>query len=234
MIKLTFITVCLSIFMMSCEDKSKSISHDDSLKIQIKKDSSKIEIADLPIAIDSTDYLIHPVGYISEYNSRFSSYSSKSGSTSYAVSRYNNFSISGKLSNIKFQHLNSEKTSTLTDEIIEITAVHFLEDIRQQTGLQFLVYTIRDADTNKDGKLNSNDVETLYISAINGKNLQKLTPNLAQIVDWKIVTPLNRLYFKSISDTNKNGEFDKKDNVNYQYINLEDDGLKVITYNPLD
>ena len=56
---------------------------------------------------------------------------------------------------------------------------------------------------------------------------------MAQIVDWKIVTQLNRLYFKSISDTNKNGEFDKKDKVNYQYVNLEDETLKVMTYNPM-
>ena len=231
--KSTISLLLLAVFMLNCEEKSQTINHDETVTTEIKKDSSKIEIADLPIIIDSTDYLIHPVGYITDYNSKFSSYSGNRGYTSYSVSNHNKFSISGEFSAIKFQHLKSEKLTALTDKIIEITSINFLEDIRQQTGLQFLVYTIRDADTNKDGKLNSNDVETLYISTINGKSLKKLTPNLAQIVDWKIVTQLNRLYFKSISDTNKNGEFDKKDKVNYQYVNLEDETLKVMTYNPM-
>lgn len=232
--KRALITFCLILCIMSCEEKSQTISHDASITTKIKKDSSKMEIADLPILIDSTDYLIHPIGYITEYNkSRFSSYSKGSGRTSYSVSHHNNFSISGEFSAIKFQHLNSEKLTTLTDEIMEITSIRFLENVRAKTGLQFLVYTIRDADTNKDSKLNFNDVETLYISTIEGKNLKKLTPELAQIVDWNVIPQLNRLYFKSISDTNKNGEFDKKDKVNYQYVNLEDDALKVISYHPL-
>jgi len=232
--KTTLITMCLALLMINCEDKSKKISHDETVEIQIKIDTSKIKIADLPIAIDSTDYLIHPIGYISEYKSRSSSYSKSSNYTSYSVSQYKNFSIKGEFSNIKFQHTNSEKLTALTDKIVEITSINFLEDIRKQTGLEFLVYKIRDEDTNKDSKIDFNDVITLYISTIDGKNLKKLTPELAQIVDWKIISKLNRLYFKSISDTNKNGEFDRKDKVNYQYVNLEDETLKIITYNPLN
>lgn len=227
------LTLCLALFMINCKDKPRAISHDENTKTEIKKDSSKIEIADLPIVIDSTDYLIHPIGYITEYNSRYSSYSKGSNHTSYSVSRYNNFAIKGEFSNIKFQHFNSEKLISLTDDIVEITSVNFLEEVRKQTGLKFLVYTIRDGDTNKDAKIDSNDVETLYISTINGKNLKKLTPALAQIVDWKVVTQLNRLYFKSISDTNKNGEFDKQDKVNYQYLDLENESLKIINYQPI-
>ena len=231
--KSTFLILCLVLFIMSCDEKPQTISHDDSITTEIKKDSSKIEIADLPILIDSTDYLIHPVGHITEYNSKFSNYKKRRDYTSYSVSRYNNFSISGDFSALKFQHINSEQLTTLTDDIIAITSVHFLEDIRQQTGLQFLVYTIRDADTNKDSKLDFNDTETLYISTIDGKNLKKLTPEFAQIVDWKVIPKQNRLYFKSISDTNKTGEFDKNDKVNYQYVNLADESLSVINYNPL-
>ncbi|WP_179348216.1 hypothetical protein [Winogradskyella pacifica] len=231
--KSIFITLCLVLFIMSCDEKPQTISHDDSITTEIKKDSSKIEIADLPILIDSTDYLIHPVGNITDYNSRSSSYKKGRDYTSYSVSRYNNFSISGDFSSLKFQHINSEQLTTLTDDIIEITSVHFLEDIRQQTGLQYLVYTIRDADTNKDAKLDSNDVETLYISHVDGTNLKKLTPNLAQIVDWEVIPKLKRLYFKSISDTNKNGEFYKNDKVNYHYVNLENEDLSIINYNPL-
>ena len=224
--------IAFALTIISCDDKQKAISHDETIKTTVKKDSTKIEIADLPIVIDSTDYLIHPIGYITEYKSRFSSYTSKRGYNAYSISNYNNLSIQGEFTNLKFQHIDSEKLTPLTDNIVEITSVRFLDEIKKQTGLQFLVYTIRDEDSNKDSKINNDDLEALYISTIDGKNLKKLTPNLAKIGYWKVIPELNRLYFKSISDTNKNGEFDKKDKVNYQYVNLEDEDLKVITYKP--
>ncbi|WP_299112365.1 hypothetical protein [uncultured Winogradskyella sp.] len=123
--------------IISCEDKSKPISLDDTIETTVEKDRTKIEIADLPIVIGSTDYLIHPIGYITEYSSRFTSYSGNRSSTYY--SNYNNFSIKGEFSNLKFQQLNSEKMTSLTDKIVEITSVRFLDDIRQQTGLQYMV-----------------------------------------------------------------------------------------------
>jgi hypothetical protein len=36
-----------------------------------------------------------------------------------------------------------------------------------------MVYTIYDVDTNRDGKLDTNDIKSLYLSDINGKNLPK-------------------------------------------------------------
>jgi hypothetical protein len=229
--------VLFAILIISCKKDDKKISHDNTVEIELKKDSTKIEIADLPIIIDSTDYLIHPIGHITEYGSRFSklsSYESGRSYTSYSISHYNKFSLKGEFSNLKFQHKDSDTLNPLTNEIIEITSVTFLEDIRKFSGNTFLVYTIRDEDTNKNMKIDDNDVRTLYISTIDGKNLKRLTPKLDQIVDWKTIPNLNRLYFKSIADTNKNGEFDKMDKVNYQYVNLSDPELKVIKYNPID
>ncbi|NRD20723.1 hypothetical protein HNV08_11745 [Winogradskyella eckloniae] len=224
----------LALTLSNCDERrTNRINHDATIETEVKKDSSQIEIADLPILIDSTDYLIHPIGHITEYKSRFSSYSGKRGYNSFSVSNYNDFSIQGEFSNLKFQHINSEKLTALTDKIVEITSVRFLETIREQTGFQYLIYTIRDTDTNKDSKINSEDIEALYISTIDGKNLKKLTPDLAKIAYWKVIPKLNRLYFKSISDTNKNGEFDKHDHVNYQYINLKSNNLNVIDYKPL-
>jgi hypothetical protein len=36
-----------------------------------------------------------------------------------------------------------------------------------------MVYTIYDVDTNRDGKLDTNDIKSLYLSDINGKILLK-------------------------------------------------------------
>ncbi|MDN3493496.1 hypothetical protein [Winogradskyella bathintestinalis] len=230
--KSTFFMLLLALSMTACNESTRKIGLDGSAEKQVQRDSSKVAIADLPILIDSTDYLIHPIGYITD-NSKYSSYSKKSHQKTYNISRYHNFNITGEFSNLKFQQLNSEKITALTDKIVEITSIRFLENIRIQTGRQYLVYTIRDLDTNNDAKINSKDFESLYISNINGENLKKISPELTQLVDWKIIPQLNRLYFKSIADTNMDGEFDKKDNLNYHFVDLDDNVMNVVSYQPI-
>ncbi len=226
--------LCLIPFIVlsiSCKEHNKKINHKDSIEVELKKDSSEIEIADLPINIDSTDYLIHPIGNIKEYTSR---YSSKSSYASYNVSNQNSYSIGGEFSNIKFQHKDSSKLKPLFDKIVKIKSVHFLYEIKKNTGLEFLVYKVKDIDTNGDLKLNHLDINTLYISKMDGSSLKKLTKHLDQIIDWKTIPELNRLYLKSITDTNKNGDFDKEDKVNYSYVDLTDSELKLIEYHPIN
>jgi hypothetical protein len=41
------------------------------------------------------------------------------------------------------------------------------------------------------------------------------------------------LYYRTVEDTNKNGEFDKKDVVNYYYIDLSKKEWKIIGYEPV-
>ena len=65
--------------------------------------------------------------------------------------------------------------------------------------------------TNQDGKLDYNDINTLFISKINGTDFRKLTETNKELIDWKLIESKNRLYFRTIEDTNKDGEFDKKD-----------------------
>jgi len=95
------------------------------------------------------------------------------------------------------------------------------------------VYTMADKDTNKDEKIDSNDIKTLYISEIGGDKLTKLTLDFQELIDWNLIESQNRLYFRSIEDTNKNGEFDKKDVVHYNYVNLSDKEWKLTNYNPI-
>lgn len=229
--KTTFSLFILTLLLMACEEGTKKINHDDLSKQELKKDSLEIETADLPIIIDSTDYLIHPIGYIKEYSSR---YFSESSQTSYSISNYNSHSIRGEFSNLKFQHKNDSDLKPLFNKVVKISSVNFLHKIKENTGLNYLVYKVRDIDTNGDLKLNYSDVTTLYISNIDGSNLKKLTKDFDQIVDWKTIPELNRLYLKSISDTNKNGDFDKEDRITYAYVDLTNPTLKRIVYNPVN
>ena len=69
------------------------------------------------------------------------------------------------------------------------------------------------------------------MSEISGANFLKLTPNLQELIDWSVVEVNNRLYFRTIEDTNKNGDFDKDDNLHYYFVDLNSD-LTLNEYTP--
>ena len=197
-------------------------------------DTSSIKIADLPIHMEGTKYLIHPVGDVRVYDDFSKVYgSTKTNQVSYAISNYNRFEITGYFENLKFQHIDSTNVKALTDEKIQIQTVTYLDRIAANTKRQFLVYSVVDKDTNKDNKIDQKDIKSLYISTIDGSNFTKLTEDYLEFIDWNIIEAQNRLYFRCIEDINKNGAFDKNDKVHYHYVNLLDAEWKVEAYMPI-
>ena len=108
--------------------------------------------------------------------------------------------------------------------------MEFLNEIFKKNGEQFLVYRVLDKDTNQDKELNYSDISTLYISNIDGTKFTKLTAEFHELIDWKIIPIKNRLYFRSVEDSNKNGIFDKEDKISYQFIDLSDKEWRVKKY----
>lgn len=197
-------------------------------------DTTSIKIADLPIHMEGTNYLIHPVGDVRVYDDFSKVYgSTKTNQVSYAISNYNRFEITGYFENLKFQHIDSVNVKPLTDEKIQIQTVTYLDRIAANTKKQILVYSVVDKDTNKDNKIDQNDIKSLYISAIDGSNFTKLTEDYLEFIDWNIIEAQNRLYFRCIEDINKNGAFDKNDKVHYHFVNLLDVEWKVEAYMPI-
>ena len=233
-----YILLVFAVSLVSCKkeatpkviyDEAKS-SNTNATKI----DTSSIKIADLPILMEGTNYLIHPVGDIRVYDDFSKVYgSSKTSQGSYAISNYNRFEITGYFDNLKFQHIDSTNVVALTDKKIQIQTVTFLNTIAEKSKAKILVYTLVDADTNKDGKVDQNDIKSLYISNVNGTSFIKLSVDLQELVDWNIIEAQNRLYFRCIEDINKNGAFDKKDKVHYHFVNLLADEWKVEEYMPI-
>ncbi|MDP5229698.1 MAG: hypothetical protein NWQ38_04840 [Cellulophaga sp.] len=229
-------TVIILLILAACTDKKKpKVLYDDNgEKVATSKDSAKILMADLPIYIDSTEFLVHPIGELRLYE-KDKLYSGRSSwsSNSFYISDYNNYTFTGALHNLQFEKLGSNKLVALTQENIRIESAQFLHELYKTTGKQLFIYKIIDADTNADGILDYTDIKSLYVSRIDGSGFKKLNTNGHELIDFKIMNNIHRLYFRTISDKNKDGVFDEKDSLQYHYLNLIDDDLKVTTYFPV-
>lgn len=230
-----------SLFFVSCkEDVQKpKVIYDEAAsgKGRSKKiDSTEIKVADLPVHMEGTKYLIHPVGDIRVYDDSNRSYgtSRTNGNVSYAISNYNRFEITGYFENLKFQHIDSTALRSLTDKKVQIQTATYLNTIADRYKKNILLYTLVDADTNQDGKVDGNDIRSLYISDAAGKGFKKLSQDAQELIDWNLIDAQGRIYFRTIEDINKNGAFDKNDRVHYHFVNILNADWTVADYEPVN
>lgn len=228
-----------SMFFVACKEeqqKPKVIYDEAGAKGQVKKiDSTEIKVADLPVHMEGTKYLIHPIGDIRVYDDSNRSYgSSRTNGVSYAISNYNRFEITGYFENLKFQHVDSTALRPLTDKKIQIQTATYLNTLAARYKKNVLLYTLVDADTNQDGKVDVNDIKSLYISDASGREFKKLSQDSQELIDWNLIEAQGRIYFRTIEDINKNGAFDKNDKVHYHYVDLLKDTWEPVTYEPVN
>lgn len=238
--KLHISIISLSVLLLvSCKNEVEKpkVTYDASTgsKVIAKVDSTQVAIADLPIQMEGTNYLIHPVGDVRVYErgtkARYGS--SSVNDISFTISNIGEYEITGYLQNLKFQKIDSDSIRPLTDKAVLIQTATYLKAIADKTHNHVMVYTMVDMDTNKDGKLDTSDIKALYLSDISGERFTKVSDDFQELIDWNIIESKNRLYFRTIEDTNKNGQFDKNDVLHYNYINLAVKDWKVISYKPI-
>jgi uncharacterized protein YxjI len=236
---LKYIALVILGTVASCKDDAKQpkVIYDASNKAKIlsKTDSTQIEVADLPIQMEGTNYLIHPVGdlRVFERGTKARYGSSSVNDVSFTISNLGEFEITGYLQNLKFQRVDSDSIRPLSDKPILILTATYLKTVADRTQNRIMVYTLTDSDTNKDGKIDTGDIKTLYLSDISGENFTKVSSDLQELVDWSLIESKNRLYFRTIEDTNQNGQFDKNDVLHYNYIDLGAKKWEVKNYKPI-
>ncbi len=228
----------VSIFVGCKEEKEKpKVIYENNPKATpvAKADGNIIPLADLPIVMEGTSVLLHPIGElsISEAGDNRLESSSYKKDRNFLVSNSSEYEITGYLSNIKFQQVGSDSLSALTDKPVIIERITYLKNFADKSKKQLLVYVLEDLDSNKDGRLDSDDIKNLYISDINGHGFTKLSADFQELIDWNIIESQNRLYFRTIEDINRNGAFDKDDKVHYHFLDLLSKDGKVQEYNPI-
>ena len=225
-----YILLVSSVILFSCqEEKAKpKVKYTTKEAKSPQKDTSKLEVADLPIQFEGSNVLVFTIGNLTlgDINKK-GSYETVSyeGVAGFNVSNSMENEITGYLQNLKFQAVGTDSLHVLTDKVMLIERVSYVKSPK------VLLYILADTDTNQDGIIDSNDIKSLYTSSELGKNFTKVSPDLQELVDWKHVESMNRIYFRTIEDANKNGEFDKKDKIHYHFLNLKDN--KVSEYFPL-
>jgi hypothetical protein len=93
------------LLLASCkQEREKPKIYDATNKGISKVDSTQVAISDLPIQMEGTDYLIHPVGDLRVYERGTKArYGSSSVIDLSLISNYGENEITGYLQNLKFQ-----------------------------------------------------------------------------------------------------------------------------------
>jgi hypothetical protein len=232
---LKIVTLTLVVAFSSCnkEKEKPKVIYENPVKAQntVKADTTSVTLVDLPIQMQGTNYLLFPVGELRTTGSMYDA-ASKGGQLSYKVSNYSEYQLTGFMRNIKFQQVGKDTITALTDKNILIQSVTYLKTLADKTKQQILVYELEDMDTNKDIRLDDSDIKSLYMSDISGNRFTKVSVDLQELIDWNLVESLNRLYYRTIEDTNKNGAFEKNDKLHYFYVDLTLKKWESKEYNP--
>ena len=222
--------------MVSCKEEvaKPKVSYNKNEKTEPEqvKDTVKINVSGLPIQFENTEYLIFPIGNLNVSENTDSKYASArtNENTNFNISNNMENQITGYLENLQFQKVNSDSITSLTKKPMMIQTVDYLQTIALKSKKQILVYFVEDLDTNEDNKLDTNDIKSLYLSDISGANFTKISANVQEVLDWKVIESKNRIYFRTVEDTNKNGKFDRNDKIHYYYVNLLDKDWKSVEF----
>lgn len=229
----------MATLLLSCRQERPKINYqeaidttsviDDSLK-----DTTKILVSELPVKFDSTDVVLYAIGLVDlQERGGYSvikpdSYSDQEMASSY----FNQDNLMGNFINIVFQD-KSGKERKLTDKKIRIRRATFLREIYKHIGTGYLLYSVSDRDSNRDKQLTHSDLEALYISKLDGTDFKKLTKELHEFYDWRLIKGENRIYFRTLEDINKDGKLTNQDKFHYYYINFSGDTYSVTEHNPV-
>ena len=198
------------------------------------RDTTKILVSELPVKFDSTEMLLFAVELVDlQERGGYSKIGSGSyGNSDIASSYFNSDNLIGDFINIVFQDKNGIERK-LTNKKIQIRSVSFLRDTYRRTKVGYLLYSISDRDSNGDKELSHSDLEALYISKLDGSDFKKLTKELHEFYDWRLIKDKDRIYFRTLEDQNKDGELNNQDKFHYYFIDFSGEKYSVTEYNPL-
>ncbi len=213
--------------LFSCQERTTKKN-----KQQLKADSialrnKTIKNTDLNFLasekIPKTDYLLYPVSNKVEADDDV--YASKRAS-------------SREIWNIVFYNLRTHSSHLLFENLVPIinsfpegSGMNYINKMRLDTLAQDgeadfkLFYEVIVCDYNKNGQLDDDDPNYLFMSDPDGTNLQQISPDAIDVKGWKFVNQeKNLVEIDGKIDSNNDKEFDGDDREFIYLINLEELG----------
>jgi hypothetical protein len=205
--------IIIGVVSFSCEPEVTRNGEQGKATDQTKSESNII-YGNLIIK-EQSDYLMIPVNFTDQ---------DRNQDNNLSVSR--SYGKSSSLYNIVFYRKQDGEAHLLLNKKALINSFDFLEvKTTNQTVTRIWLYKIIDQDTNGDKKINTDDAIVGYISDLSGKNLQQITPNNTQVLNWVVVPSQNAIFIKILKDSNNDKKFSAEDNTNFVRVNLERPGI---------
>lgn len=166
----------LGIILSSCLNSDQAEVVSENMTSKDEKKQVKLNIH-LPVVLDSTDYLVYPVGEAieSETSNRFL-YKSRDDYSYY-------------LKNLIFEDTQTGKTHLLADKNLKIESFQRLTDPKNRPT-DVILYEIVDDDSSEKQRYTAT-----YLSGIDGKNFTRISPEDEIILDYKFILNTDKLYF---------------------------------------
>ena len=178
-----------------------------------KTPDKTIIYGDLNIS-EKSDYIMIPVTLSENSNTTKDSLFRNPSSSEYDRKSF--------FDNIIFYRKQDGESHLLLNKPAKIASFDTLE--KKEPGkpsTYFLLYKIIETDTNADKKINYEDANIGYLSDLSGKNLQQITPNNTQMVNWTIVQSIGSIFVRIVKDSNNDKKFTETDETTYIKVSLD-------------
>jgi hypothetical protein len=204
---LSISVVLLAISLSSCRKEIQQYTTEDKPINEISQsEKNNTLIAQLPIKIDSANYIIFPIGQAKKDRGI--------DKISYSKGNYYDY----YLDNIIFQNISTNETHLLSKSSIKIVSFEQLRD-HQNRAEKLMIYTVID-DLSSN---NSKEPHTvLYVGSLDGKIFKRMSPKDHQLHNWKYISEASKIYYQTLEDTDGNGEFDSQDRQHLYSLSIKD------------
>ena len=198
--------------LFSCKNESKDSIEATVTETKKNKSQLKIETPDLS-EIDSSGILLMPLKIGETIDQSFgSSYESRQEEYYWNIIFYN--------SKTSEKHLLSENRMLISNYTNDYgsSSTGSNNTIDASSSKKHLFYNIRIFDGNKNGKLDLNDPEYLFISTRTGLELKQLSPKNTDLVSWNYIESSNKVMMNVQHDSNGDKTWNEKDQlITYEY-----------------
>jgi len=236
------ILLVLALFKSNTSDKGGlRLVTSDSTAVNNDKKNQQILVYGDYMDLDSTDYLLIPLGMKTidakdekgGLRSKSSTEYLETDARGFSSYKYNFYSLNfGNCNNIIFYNKKNDETHLMLQHPAIVSQFYFPYYDKDYIAekFYFILLGIREDDTNLDGYINSDDAEKVYIADLSGKNMIQISPNQTQLLDWFIDVTTNNILMKVRFDSNKDRKFDYYDEIEILKTSIDSptEGKKII------